>query len=75
MKGLVNKISLFFLQVRTSSAPAPGLLQRLGRVLKEKASGDFERFFKGTVKTRERLGVSLGIMVVCMIRCSKAWRY
>ena len=42
----------------SSATPeAPGLLQRLGRVLKEKAAGDFERFFKGTVKTRERLGV------------------
>jgi hypothetical protein len=35
----------------------PGLLQKLGRVLKEKASGDFERYVKGTTKTRERLGL------------------
>ncbi|KXZ50743.1 hypothetical protein GPECTOR_15g428 [Gonium pectorale] len=35
----------------------PGLLQRLGRVIKEKAAGDFDRFFKGTSKTRERLGL------------------
>ncbi|GLI62591.1 hypothetical protein VaNZ11_005267 [Volvox africanus] len=35
----------------------PGLLQRLGRVIKEKAAGDFDRFFKGTTKTRERLGL------------------
>ncbi|EFJ51325.1 hypothetical protein VOLCADRAFT_79814 [Volvox carteri f. nagariensis] len=34
-----------------------GLLQRLGRVIKEKAAGDFDRFFKGTSKTRERLGL------------------
>ncbi|KAG1662202.1 hypothetical protein FOA52_015828 [Chlamydomonas sp. UWO 241] len=35
----------------------PGLLQRLGRVIKEKAAGDFDRFFQGTSKTRERLGL------------------
>ncbi len=40
-----------------SSSSGPGLLQRLGRVIKEKAAGDFDRFFKGTSKTRERLGV------------------
>lgn len=42
--------------MNTTSAN-PGILQKLGRVLKEKASGDFDRFFKGTVKTRERLGL------------------
>jgi hypothetical protein len=26
-------------------------------VLREKAAGDYDRFFKGTTKTRERLGV------------------
>lgn len=40
-----------------SSSSGPGLLQRLGRVIKEKAAGDFDRFFKGTSKTRERLGL------------------
>jgi hypothetical protein len=35
----------------------PSLLQKLGRVLKEKAAGDYERFVKGTSKTRERLGL------------------
>ncbi|KAK9821763.1 hypothetical protein WJX81_005495 [Elliptochloris bilobata] len=35
----------------------PGLLQKLGRVLKEKAAGDFQRVFKGTEKTRAKLGV------------------
>ncbi|KAG2425447.1 hypothetical protein HXX76_013657 [Chlamydomonas incerta] len=35
----------------------PGFLQRLGRVIKEKAAGDFDRFFAGTSKTRERLGL------------------
>lgn len=38
-------------------AAAPGILQKLGRVLKEKATGDFDRVFKGTEKTREKLGV------------------
>lgn len=33
------------------------MLQKLSRVLKEKAAGDFDRFFKGTSKTRERLGL------------------
>ena len=32
-------------------------MQRLGRLLKEKATEDYDRFFKGTTKTRERLGV------------------
>jgi len=35
----------------------PGLLAKLGRVLKEKAAGDLDRFVKGTTKTRERLGL------------------
>lgn len=38
-------------------AAAPGILQKLGRVLKEKATGDLDRVFKGTSKTREKLGV------------------
>ena len=38
-------------------AAGPGVLQKLGRVLKEKAVGDFERVFQGTSKTREKLGV------------------
>lgn len=43
---------------------APGLLAKLGRVLKEKAAGDYDRFFKGTSKTRERLGVrTLRLMI------------
>ena len=49
-------ISLMIHQAASTTAN-PGILQRLGRVLKEKASGDFDRFFKGTVKTRERLGL------------------
>eukprot|EP00798_Chlamydomonas_sp_ICE-L_P015653 gene15653-21760_t len=36
----------------------PSIFKRLGRVFKEKAADDFQRFFKGTTKTRERLGRS-----------------
>ena len=43
-------------------AAAPGILQKLGRVLKEKATGDLDRVFKGTKKTREKLGVRRGMM-------------
>jgi fused signal recognition particle receptor len=39
------------------STAQPTLLSRLGRVLREKAQGDYERFVKGTEKTRERLGL------------------
>lgn len=39
-------------------AAGPGLIQKLGRVLKEKAQGDLDRVFKGTSKTRQKLGVS-----------------
>eukprot|EP00879_Flechtneria_rotunda_P010476 GHRR01010952.1.p1 GENE.GHRR01010952.1~~GHRR01010952.1.p1 ORF type:complete len:314 (+),score=93.94 GHRR01010952.1:233-1174(+) len=42
---------------RAQAEAAPGLLAKLGRVLKEKAAGDYDRFFKGTTKTRERLGL------------------
>lgn len=49
------------MQVRAEAGP--GLIQRLGRVLKEKAAGDFDRFFKGATKTRVRLGVSLHLRV------------
>jgi hypothetical protein len=42
---------------RCTVAAAPGILQKLGRVLKEKATGDLDRVFKGTTKTREKLGV------------------
>ena len=38
-------------------AAGPGLIQKLGRVLKEKAQGDLGRVFNGASKTRERLGV------------------
>ncbi|KAK9843916.1 hypothetical protein WJX84_012238, partial [Apatococcus fuscideae] len=38
-------------------AAESGLLQKMGRVLKEKATGDLDRIFKGTSKTRERLGL------------------
>ncbi|KAL0019198.1 hypothetical protein WJX77_004588 [Trebouxia sp. C0004] len=38
-------------------AAGPGLIQKLGRVLREKAQGDLDRVFNGASKTRERLGV------------------
>ena len=37
-----------------STGAGPGLLKKLGRVLREKAAGDLERVFKGTSKTREK---------------------
>ncbi|KIY92346.1 chloroplast SRP receptor [Monoraphidium neglectum] len=40
-----------------ASASAPNVLQKLGRVLREKAAGDLDRFVRGTTKTRERLGL------------------
>jgi hypothetical protein len=43
--------------LRSQAAAEPSLLQKLGRVLKEKAAGDYERYIKGTSKTRERLGL------------------
>lgn len=55
-----HAIATLLPRTQASAAQGPGLLQRLGRVLKEKAAGDFDRFFKGTTKTRERLGVSDG---------------
>ncbi|KAL4423881.1 hypothetical protein ABPG75_001182 [Micractinium tetrahymenae] len=43
-------------QVR-AAATSPGVLQKLARVFKEKAQQDVDRIFKGTSKTREKLGV------------------
>ncbi|BDA40777.1 Signal recognition particle receptor FtsY [Coccomyxa sp. Obi] len=40
-----------------SAGAGAGLLQKLGRVLREKAVTDLERITKGTNKTREKLGV------------------
>lgn len=48
-------------------AAGPGLIQKLGRVLKEKAQGDLDRVFKGTSKTRQKLGVS---EYHCLCLCS-----
>ncbi len=39
-----------------------GLLQKLGRVLREKAATDLERITKGASKTREKLGVCSSMM-------------
>jgi len=41
--------------VRASGGP--NLLQRIGRLVREKGQSDFDRVFKGTAKTRERLSV------------------
>ena len=49
-------------------AAGTGLLQKLGRVLKEKAQGDLDRVFKGTSKTRQKLGVK---KVYCLGFCSR----
>jgi hypothetical protein len=35
----------------------PSLIQKVARVVREKASEDFDRIVKGTSKTREKLGV------------------
>uniref|UniRef100_A0A061RVJ5 Fused signal recognition particle receptor n=1 Tax=Tetraselmis sp. GSL018 TaxID=582737 RepID=A0A061RVJ5_9CHLO len=40
-----------------AAARSGNVVQRLGRVLKEKAEADLDRIFKGTNKTRQRLGV------------------
>jgi len=45
-------------QAAATGTGGPGLLQKLGRVLKEKAAGDLQRVFKGTEKTRAKLGVA-----------------
>lgn len=53
-----------FLHPRRPLAPppaastGPSLLQKLGRVIQEKAQSDFDRLTKGASKTRDRLGVS-----------------
>ena len=52
-------------------AAGPGLLQKLGRVLKEKAQGDLDRVFKGTSKTRQKLGVKKSVLLghlLCHLR-------
>jgi fused signal recognition particle receptor len=47
-------VTLAILQVAaTASSP----FSKLGQVLREKARGDFERVFKGTEKTRQKLSV------------------
>lgn len=52
------------------AAASPGLLQKLGRVIKEKAGEDFQRVFQGASKTREKLGVSRdAITPVMMCLC------
>mmetsp|Transcript_13717 Transcript_13717/g.18838 ORF Transcript_13717/g.18838 Transcript_13717/m.18838 type:complete len:365 (+) Transcript_13717:193-1287(+) len=41
----------------TCQANQTGFLDKLGRVIKEKAQADIDRVFKGTSKTREKLGI------------------
>lgn len=48
-----------------AAVSGPNFLQKLGRVLKEKATGDFDRVVKGASKTRERLGVSQAASHAC----------
>lgn len=43
--------------LKVSAAKTGGTFQKFVRVLKEKTAADVERVFKGTSKTRERLGV------------------
>ena len=50
-------------------AAGPGLIQKLGRVLREKAQGDLDRVFNGASKTRERLGVGLWLCLSLHICC------
>jgi hypothetical protein len=45
-------------QAAATGTGGPGLLQKLGRVLKEKAAGELQRVFQGTEKTRAKLGVA-----------------
>ena len=40
-----------------STGAGAGLLQKLGRVLREKAATDLDRVLNGASKTREKLGV------------------
>ena len=47
---------LWALQAVSSGAGA-GVLQKLGRVLREKAATDLDRILNGASKTREKLGV------------------
>ena len=66
-------ISTYF-SAQAAQAPA-GVLQKLGRVLREKAAGDFQRVFQGTSKTREKLGVRLSstvqaLLLLAVPRCS-----
>eukprot|EP00210_Caulerpa_lentillifera_P003416 g3259.t1 len=44
-------------RLHASSKEDSRVLQKVGRVLREKALGDFGRIFEGTSKTREQLGI------------------
>ncbi len=48
-----------------SSGAGAGVLQKLGRVLREKAATDLDRILNGASKTREKLGVGHAAMYHC----------
>lgn len=54
---MVENFTPLTLWQAVSAGAGAGLLQKLGRVLREKAATDLERITKGTSKTREKLGV------------------
>ena len=55
--GSMEPTSLHVRQQAASTGTGAGLLQKLGRVLREKASTDLDRILHGASKTREKLGV------------------
>ena len=57
------------MQAAATGTGGPGLLQKLGRVLKEKAAGDLQRIFKGTEKTRAKLGVRAPLHTASRLLC------
>ena len=55
------------LQAAATGVGGPGVLQKLGRVLKEKAVGDLGRVFTGATKTREKLGVRAAVPATALV--------
>jgi len=55
--------------VAVYAANSGGMLQKLGRLLKEKAQSDLNRVFNGTSKTREKLGVTTRVLssLICLV--------
>ena len=56
-------------------AGGPGVLQKLGRVLREKAGGDLKQIFQGTAKTREKFGVCPCRLLCCAHRADLKPKY